>query len=251
MARILVIDDEHNVRAMIRLTLQHCGYEVVTASDGPDGLARFGEGSNWDLLLLDQRMPYLEGLEVLRTIRQRDPYARVIMITAFGTIDLAVEAMKAGATEFLRKPFTADVLHVAVDAALSAQGAGVFDGAGVVTYGWTTLNGFKIETTPGPGERNAGDIRHAVTVVSPTGERRTCSVLLPVYIVELIKAITDRERMPGGERFWQALCEETMANFLWQHADFPPDASLEVDDLTIGLRRWIDTVLTANEAVGR
>ena len=65
-------------------------------------------------MLLDQRMPGMDGLEVLREIRKRDPQARVIMATAFGTIDLAVEAMKSGATDFLRKPFTAETLRGAV-----------------------------------------------------------------------------------------------------------------------------------------
>src|SRR5438034_8537810 len=104
MARILVIDDEHNIRTMIRLALQHVGHTVETAADGLEGLEKFGNGTAWDLTLLDQRMPGMEGLEVLREIRQRDSQAQVVMITAFGTIDLAVEAMKSGATDFLRKP---------------------------------------------------------------------------------------------------------------------------------------------------
>ena len=103
MARILVIDDESNVRMMLRLALRHTGHDVETASDGYEGLDRFGDGADWDLVLLDQRMPGLEGLEVLREIRKRAPNARVIMVTAFGTIDLAAEAMAAGATDFLRK----------------------------------------------------------------------------------------------------------------------------------------------------
>lgn len=253
MARILVIDDEHNVRMMIRLALQHAGHTVETAADGTDGLAKFEDGKGSDLVLLDQRMPGVEGLDVLREMRRRDPYARVVMITAFGTIDLAVEAMKAGATDFLRKPFTTEVLGGAVDAALGArvEEPVAESGAGAITYGWTTLNGFRIETRPGPGERKGGDIRHAITIINPTGERRECHVLLPAYVVELIRAYADRDQMPGDDRFWQALSEEVVANYLWQHADFPPDGSLEVDDLTTGLRRWIDAVLSANEPVER
>src|SRR5579872_503365 len=120
-ARILLIDDESNIRTMIRLALQHAGHTVETAADGPEGLEKFGSGEDWDLVLLDHRMPGMAGLDVLREIHRRDPNARVIMITAFGTIDLAVDAMKAGATDFLRKPFTTDTLRGAVRAALQAE----------------------------------------------------------------------------------------------------------------------------------
>ena len=101
MARILVIDDESNIRMMIRLALQHVGHTVEAAADGQEGLARFNERADWDLILLDYRMPGLDGMDVLKQIRWHDPHARVVMITAFGTIDLAVEALKAGATDFL------------------------------------------------------------------------------------------------------------------------------------------------------
>src|SRR5689334_9257581 len=114
MARILMVDDEHNIRMMIRLALQHDGHTVEAAADGSEGLEKFGDGSAWDLVLLDQRMPGLEGMAVLRQMRYYDADARVIMITAFGTVDLAVDAMKAGATDFLRKPFTADTLRGAI-----------------------------------------------------------------------------------------------------------------------------------------
>ena len=73
----------------------------------------------FDAVLLDQKMPGLDGIETLRQIRGRAPAARVIMITAFGTIELAVEAMKLGATDFLRKPLTPEALRGALAAALS------------------------------------------------------------------------------------------------------------------------------------
>src|ERR1044071_1648118 len=131
MARILVIDDESNIRMMIRLALER---------EGP-----------WDLILLDQRMPDKTGLEILRELREKEKDVRIIMITAFGTIDLAVDAMKAGATDFLRKPFTVDILRGAVKAALSDHSAtGPEDEA--VTYAETLLNGFRIEFKTGPGK---------------------------------------------------------------------------------------------------
>ncbi len=118
MARILIVDDENNIRMMVRLALQHVGHTVETAADGTEGLQKFGNGSNFDLVLLDQRMPGLEGLDVLKQMRYQHPTAKIIMATAFGTIDLAVDAMKSGATDFLRKPFTAETLRGAVQSAL-------------------------------------------------------------------------------------------------------------------------------------
>ena len=102
MARILVIDDEKNIRTMVGLALKHEGYAVDLAEDGRSGLNTFGGGEDFDLVLLDQRMPELDGLEVLHEMRRRKPDTRVVMITAFGTIELAVDAMKSGAADFLR-----------------------------------------------------------------------------------------------------------------------------------------------------
>ena len=117
MARILIVDDENNIRMMVRLALQHVGHTVETAADGTEGLQKFGSGSSFDLVLLDQRMPGMEGLDVLKQMRYQHPAAKIIMATAFGTIDLAVDAMKSGATDFLRKPFTAETLRGAVQTA--------------------------------------------------------------------------------------------------------------------------------------
>lgn len=245
MARILVIDDELNIRRMIRLALQHVGHTVELAPDGPEGLGLFGNGQDWDLVLLDQRMPGMEGLEVLREIRQRDPGAKVIMITAFGTIDLAVDAIKAGATDFLRKPFTADILRGAVQAALQSAPAAAAVGGTSVTFGLTTINGYRIEFQAGTGRQAEGRFEQTFTVHSPAGEQRTCRVLLPPYLLELVRAYADREQFPGGDRFWQAFCEEALANYLWQHADLPLEGTVQVDELTTGMRRWIDAVLQA------
>jgi DNA-binding NtrC family response regulator len=117
--RVLIIDDEPNIRRMMRLTLEADGYEVEDAADGRAGLELFGDGARFDAVVLDQKMPGMDGLETLRQIRRRSPHAAVVMATAYGTIDLAVDAMKAGATDFLKKPLTPDTLRGAVLAAAS------------------------------------------------------------------------------------------------------------------------------------
>src|SRR3954447_2596661 len=116
--RILIIDDEENIRRVTRLTLQAAGYEVGEASDGERGLEAFSDGSSWDAVLLDQRMPGMDGLKTLRHIKECAPNARVIMATAYASIELAVDAMKLGATDFVRKPMTPEILRNAVTASL-------------------------------------------------------------------------------------------------------------------------------------
>jgi CheY-like chemotaxis protein len=246
MARILVVDDEHNIRMMIRLALQHEGHTVEVAADGAEGLEKFGNGEGWDLVLLDQRMPGMEGLAVLKQIRYYDPNARVIMITAFGTVDLAVDAMKAGATDFLRKPFMAETLRGAVQTAMETRSDAdaarpAFSG---LTFGMTTFNGYRIEFQPGPGLKIQEDLGFLFNVRRPDGESRQCTVVLSPVVMELIKAHVDRESLPGGDRFWQALCEEALANYIYQNADFPPESFLRVEELTTGLRRFVDAILT-------
>lgn len=254
MARILVVDDENNIRLMVRIALQAAGHEVETAVDGLEGLMKFGNGANWDVVLLDQRMPGMEGLQVLEEMRELDPAARVIMITAFGTIDLATDAMKAGATNFLRKPFTTEVLRGAVLAALEGAPLSTVSQSQETVRSYAPLNtasinGFRIVSSNGAGVEttgveSGGAVRHSFTVRSPNEEIKRCEVFLPGYFVELVKAHADREQIPDADHFWLWLCEEALANHLWQNAEVPPEGKLQVDELTTSLRRWIDAVLT-------
>ncbi|HEV2473342.1 MAG TPA: response regulator [Chthonomonadales bacterium] len=245
MAHILVIDDEHNIRMMIRLALQHAGHQVETAADGYEGVDKFRDGRPWDLVLLDQRMPGLEGLAVLRQIRYHNPAARIVMVTAIGTVELAVDAIKAGATNLLRKPFTADTLRRVVQAALEENNAAVpVASADSVTFGMATINGYRIEYKPEAGVRRNGETAYRFRVTRPGGDTEECEVILPDGTAELIKAKSGRDTLPFGDRFWQALCEEALANYLYQQAETPPDSVLRVDDLTSGMERWVSAVLS-------
>jgi len=102
--RILVADDDPDIVLSISERLRWLGHEVVTAGDGIAAL-RAVESYSLDLALLDVSMPLLSGLEVLKRIRQRWPNLPVVILTAYGTIRLAVEAMKEGAVDFIGKPF--------------------------------------------------------------------------------------------------------------------------------------------------
>jgi two-component system response regulator AtoC len=121
MSQILVIDDTKNIRKMIKLTLAQVGYDIAEAEDGSQGLERFGNGAGWDLTLIDQRMPTMEGIEVVREARRRDPAARLIMMTAFASSELAAQVLRLGALDFLRKPFSTANLRGAVQTALQLE----------------------------------------------------------------------------------------------------------------------------------
>jgi two-component system response regulator AtoC len=102
--QVLVADDEENLRRVLKAQLQHDGYEVHSVADGAAVLQAMGE-HHIDVLITDLRMPKLDGMEVLKAVSGRYPNVPVIMITAHGTVDTAVEALKLGAFDYVTKPF--------------------------------------------------------------------------------------------------------------------------------------------------
>jgi DNA-binding NtrC family response regulator len=101
---ILIVDDEKNIRLTLSQALETLGAEIDTAANGEEALTKLKE-KEFGLILLDIRMPGMDGMEVLHRVREIRPDIRVIMITAYGTVESAVEAMKLGAVDFLQKPF--------------------------------------------------------------------------------------------------------------------------------------------------
>jgi len=110
-ARVLVIEDDEAQRSLLTGFLARQGFEASSACSGAEALAQFKE-QPWDVALLDFRLPDMNGLEVLSRMRQLQPEIPVILITAFGTIEMAVKAMKTGASDFLSKPVDLDLLLV-------------------------------------------------------------------------------------------------------------------------------------------
>ena len=110
---VLVIDDDESLRKVVEYNLIEEGYRVLTAADGAAGLATFQEHPV-DLIVTDIRMPGLDGLDLLARVRAMQPDLAVVVLTAHGTIDSAVEAMRIGAADYLTKPFNRDQLKTAV-----------------------------------------------------------------------------------------------------------------------------------------
>jgi len=119
--RILVVDDEVKMRRLLEMSLKNMGHETVQAADGAEALARFEEAP-FDLVLTDLKMPRMDGIQLLRTLRERGEEVPVIVLTAFGTIETAVEAMKLGAADYIIRPFEIETVELAVTRAL-AMGA--------------------------------------------------------------------------------------------------------------------------------
>jgi DNA-binding NtrC family response regulator len=101
--RVLVVDDEEVVRIGYRRVLSADGFRVVAAGNGPEALDMM-DGDTFDVVLLDMRMPGMDGLELLRAIKERWPQSEVVVVTGYPSIDAAKEAVKLGAYDYLAKP---------------------------------------------------------------------------------------------------------------------------------------------------
>ena len=116
--RILVVEDEDKLRRVVTLQLESCGYEVLSAGSAEEGL-RLAPGVN--LVITDLRLPGMDGMALLEALQRQNGRVPVIVMTAFGTVEIAVEAMKLGAADFLPKPFSLDHLMAVVRKALEMQ----------------------------------------------------------------------------------------------------------------------------------
>lgn len=109
---ILVVDDEENVRQLLQKLLSHEGYTVDTARDGMEGLHIIGE-KQVDIIISDIKMPHMSGIEFLNKVKKIDPQVGFILITAFATMETAIEALRSGAQDYITKPFDIeDILAV-------------------------------------------------------------------------------------------------------------------------------------------
>ncbi len=115
--RVLIVDDDDNLRWVTKTQLEDAGYSVAEAADGNSAIATLN-GEHADLIITDLKMPGMSGVELLRKIKALDPGIPVLVITAFGTIQSAVEAVRAGAYDYITKPLDHDELLLAVQRAL-------------------------------------------------------------------------------------------------------------------------------------
>ncbi len=119
--RVLIIDDEKNMRHMLEVMLNKSGYDAQTASDGEEGL-KVMEESNYDFILCDLKMPKMDGMVFLKESQERYPDKTYIMMSAYGTVDTALEAMKNGAYDYISKPFKTDEVLLTLKKAEEREG---------------------------------------------------------------------------------------------------------------------------------
>ena len=117
---ILVVDDESAHRAMLRTVLTAEGYKVYQAEDGDDAIDMVGK-LFFNLILMDVRMKRIDGLEALQKILKISPQVPVIIMTAYGSVDSAVQAMKFGAIDYITKPIDIDILKITIEKAMASQ----------------------------------------------------------------------------------------------------------------------------------
>ena len=230
MARILIIEDTKNIRTMVRLALEKEGHEIALAEDGEQGLELFAQGEDWDLTLVDQRMPKIEGREVVIEARRRDPMARLIMMTAFASSELAAEVMAAGAVDFLRKPFATEVLRNAVEVALAqprhettpmAESTSETETPTlyIPRVSWR-VNGFSLWPLENVAPPTA-EFGRVFQVRQPDGETSRCFVTITPHI----RAETQRQsgqELADDDEIWERLCGEAVLAFIWEHSRTPP-----------------------------
>jgi len=120
MATILIVEDKESMALMLSQAVEAEGYEVIVARDGREGIQKFKE-SRADLVVTDLKLPHKNGLEVLEAVMEHTPLTPVILMTAYGTIETAVKAVKEGAYDFLTKPFDPDHLLILIGKALERQ----------------------------------------------------------------------------------------------------------------------------------
>lgn len=111
--KLMLVDDEEGIRRFLGLTLNDFGYEVVTASNGREALDLL-ENVKVDIVLTDIKMPVMDGIELLKSIKTKFPYIEVVMLTGHGDLDLAIESLKSDAADFITKPVNDDVLEISL-----------------------------------------------------------------------------------------------------------------------------------------
>lgn len=230
-SRILIIDDEEHIRHMMRLTLETAGYEVGEAEDGAAALRLFGDGSQWAAVVLDQRMPGMDGLETLGHLKELNRDARVVMATAYASIELAVDAMKLGATDFVRKPMTPEVLRNSVNAALTNRATKTGRAELQPLIQTITMNGFTIlddEEAP-----RLDELHQRFVVITPEGQRHEVLIQIEEQVIEYVERMIGR-RLPPENSFWTSQARDLLSDFLWNERKLPPTRRLVLKHLDAG-----------------
>src|ERR1700690_4105679 len=215
MAKILIVDDQRNMRTTLAMMLRGASYEVDEAADGEQGADRGATGA-YDVVLTDLRMGTKDGIDVLRATKDSHPLTEVILMTAYGTIESAVEAMRLGAFDYIQKPFTEQELLVKVAKALDNRRL-----AGEVTFLATEFKDrYRFENIIGRS-RGVREVLGRIVRIAPTdaivlitGESGTGKEL----VAKAIHANSKRGERPFVPVNCAAITETLLESELFGHA---------------------------------
>jgi CheY-like chemotaxis protein len=230
--KILIVDDELPSRRMFRLALE-TDHEVHEAGDGASALdVLVGQGP-FDVALLDFKMPGMSGLELLSKIHKRWPETAVVMITAYSSLAVAAEAMRAGARHFLSKPTDPHALRAAVAATRrKPQGEITGDAPRVMTTRHqmaVTLNGFTVEPSGAPAQvlpDGSAVHRFRVSNALESWER-----LVSVRIGPHAFTRSGQRDLSAGSRVAALAARRVLAEHLWREGLLPAHDELVIDEL--------------------
>ena len=215
MPKILIVDDQRNMRTTLAMMLRGAGYEVDEAVDGEEGCDRASAGG-YDIVLTDLRMGTKDGIDVLRATKDAQPLTEVIVMTAYGTIESAVEAMRLGAFDYIQKPFTEQELLVKVAKAVDNRRL-----AGEVSFLATEFKDrYKFENIIGQS-RAVREVLGRIVRIAPTdaivlitGESGTGKEL----VAKAIHANSKRAERPYVPVNCAAITETLLESELFGHA---------------------------------
>ena len=165
--KIIVVDDEETICSLLYHELSEQGYECMTASDGGDALAVLAT-ADFDLVLLDIKLPGMSGMQLLRSLRSNHPDTAAIMLTAVNEVDIVVEAMKLGAADYIVKPFSLDRINASVHAVLERELYSVRERGGQT---WEC-----VDVAEGNDQPTGGFFQHINAIAS--GVEASCDMLI-------------------------------------------------------------------------
>lgn len=227
--KVLIIDDDPHIRRMMYLTLE-ADHEVHEAADGPAALGLLAREPDVDVVLLDQKLPGTSGLALVTDIRRLAPRARVVMVTAHASLDLATDALRAGARHFLSKPTTPEMLRAVVHVA----GREAREGTRPRPHGSPageaiTTNGFRVDLSGEPTrvDRDGSAVHTFVVTQVFSNWSRPVRVHMGTHAFQR----SARPQQGAGSPLGHTVAGHALAAYLFQEGMLPEGDVLRIDEV--------------------
>ena len=247
MTKIGCLTNNEESAEMIRATLANANIECEILQDQNTFIRKIEQGHDYDLVLLEHNPPDQDALKVQATLCQTAPSLRVMIVSNDRSLETVMTAIKGGAVAYLRTPIESTMLVDQINVALTKVPTRITSVTADALQGVMsrpTNNGYHAALIEAHQDSKSQGWLVKFDVDSPDGTASEVVVDLPYYTVELAKALSDCEHVPGNERFWVAMAEEALASTLSSGKKIPDNGKLIVDQIDSDLKRWLDAVLT-------